>query len=165
MGRDLHIMIRCSAEVMFGSVDLVQYWHLSYWHLLLKAGMVRIAIGQVSEWRLCPHSLCPEPCSIATCSQHSMFTKCFRNWCLLASVRVRCLSFLRTSVSALYMMDVASLGYLRHLSVILSWVKGLSSHHHCWTRLISSTIHMASVRNVVGPSVFIIAGKDVGKKM
>ena len=39
MGRDLHV-IRCSAYVMFGSIDLVQYWRLP-----LKAGMARYRIS------------------------------------------------------------------------------------------------------------------------
>ena len=144
MGRDLH-MIRCSAQVTSGLIDLVQYWHLS-----LKTGVARY---RISFWM----AIVPtQPLSKAlshTRSQHLMFRTCFRDWCLLASVRVRCLSLLRRSSSALWTMDVASSGYLRHLSVILSWVKWLSSHRHCWRRLISSTLHIARVRNLVRPSV------------
>ena len=50
-----------------------------------------------------------------TRSQHLMFRMCFRDWCLLASARVRCLSLLRRSSSPLWTMHVASSGYLRHL--------------------------------------------------
>ena len=109
MGRDLHV-IRCSAQVTVGLIDLVQYWHLS-----LKTGVARY---QISFWM----AIVPaHPLSKAlshTRSQHLMFRMCFRDWCLLASVRVRFLSILRRSSSALWTMDVASLGYLRHLSVI-----------------------------------------------
>ena len=152
MGRDLH-MIRCSAQVTVGLIDLVQYWHLS-----LKTGVARY---RISFWM----AIVPaHPLSKAlshTRSQHLMFRMCFMDWCLLASFRV---SLLRRSISALWMMDVASSGYLRHLSVILSWVKWLSSYRHCWTRLISSTLHIARVRNVVGPSVLSLLVRKWARK-
>ena len=155
MGRDLHV-IRCSAKVTLGLIELVHYWHLS-----LKAGVARY---RISFWM----AIVPaQPLSNTlshTRSQYLMFRMCFRDWCLLASIRVSCLSLLRRSSSALWIMDVASLGYHRHLSVIRSWVKWLSSHQHCWTSLISSTLHIARVRNVVGPSVLSLLVRRWARK-
>ena len=154
-GEDLH-MIRYSAQVTFGLIDLVQYWHLS-----LKTGVARYL---TSFWMAIVPAMPPSRALSHTHSRHLMFRICFRDWCSLASVRVRCLSLLRRSSSALWMMDVPSSGCLRHLSVLLSWVKWLSSHRHCCTRLISSTLQITRVRNVVGPSVLSLLVRRWARK-
>ena len=134
------------------STSVVKYWcgyrcRISFWMAIVPAHPLSKALSH-------------------TRSQHLMFRMCFRDWRLLASVRVRFLSLLKRSSSALWTMDVASSGYLRHLSVILSWVKWLSSHRYCWTRLISSTL----ATNRHGPKCswtkcVIIAGMEVSQEI
>ena len=99
------------------------------------------------------YSLCPE-CLSHTHSQHLMF----RTW--FASIKVRCLSLSRKSVSTL---DMVSSGYFGHLSVILilSWVDGPQAIS---AKPISSTLHMPRVRNVVGPSSWSSLGRRWARK-
>ena len=135
-----------------------------------------------------PHYVVPSKGGVY--SQQLMFTMCFREirFCLVHNWRAQCkllkfsLTALLTSKSTFLTFDL--LGLLKRLSPFstepFNWCgllrisytsvsyaimgKVALSHRHCWTRLISSTYHMASVRIVVGPSVLSLLVRRWARK-